>query len=239
MTNHSAPARSLFVAFFLFAIAPSLFTAQQAKAQWATFDVTNAIAMGKQFLQLKRQIETARDQYDSMQQDLQEFEDMSDWNASEWIDQVEGAQDQLDAMSYVMADIDEQMGEVFGTEAYEDYVEDHSEQLERTLSTMRTAVNAMRSHRLQIEDGIDKVQELKDNNQDADGNLKALQAQTNVAIYQIENLQMMREQIATLTNAISVQNSQRLSERIKQEKTARSTNQSMVEVDRPELRTRP
>lgn len=213
---------------------------QQARAQWLTFDASNAVSMAKQFLQMRDQLITMRNEYEKTLENLRRLDGMADWRGQPWLDQIEAAQSYLDGMSYVLDDIDAQFQALYGTERFEDFVAGNADQIDRTMQTLRAAVNTMRAHRLQIEDGIAYRDQLRADNERAEGNREVAQAQSNIALFAVENLQLLREQISALTTMQATQHANELSRQARSEDAGRNANASLKTfVPEENLPTRP
>ena len=220
-------ARRLIAALALCALLPL-----SAQAQWITTDVSNLVAMSRNFFQLKEQIDEARRQYvqlrrtyDTIQRDYRRVQRLTGWQSIGAVRQVDRVFARTDAVAYDISDMEGYIMNLYPVEiAYEDYRENQRYARDRTADTYLGTMQAQSEMRRDMDQTSGRLEELAQKIQGADGNLDAQQMQMNLDLLQAGQTMKLRSQIMGLTMMEAVDKRSKMA---REEQTRRAWQEGM------------
>jgi P-type conjugative transfer protein TrbJ len=203
-----------------------------AQAQWITTDVSNLVAMSRNFFQLKSQIDEARRQYvqlrrtyDTMRRDYRRVQRLTGWQGIGAIEQVDGVFARSDAVMYDISDMEGYVMNLYPVEiAYEDYRENQRYARDRTADTYMGTMQAQSEMRRDMDETSTRLNDLATKIQGAEGNLDAQQMQMNLGLLQAGQMMKLRSQIMGLTMMEAVDKRSRMAQ---EEQTRRAWVEGM------------
>jgi type IV secretion system protein TrbJ len=181
-----------------------------ADAQWTVIDPSN---LAQNIAQVARAIEQINNQRLQIQYQLQALEKLGGAN---WRD-IRGLVQRLDALmqqgqalAYSLASLDRQFQETFpGWQvASSNLVLPISQriQAQRTLGTMRAALNVLAEHARRFEDGQATLASIKSQMSGIQGTQEALELQATLDAFLAEEIGLLRQTVATQANMQAVYN---------------------------------
>jgi P-type conjugative transfer protein TrbJ len=150
--------------------------------------------------------------------------------------QIDALARQSQAIAYNLQNVDALFRTTFpGTAATTAYPTTEADQVVRTLATLRGAVNAAQRTAAALPDGVQHLEAVKQQFRTVQGHEQALELNGTVGVYSAEQLTMMSQQLAALTNAQAITAAQALNARAQVTANARAfwTAMGTIPASRP------
>lgn len=150
--------------------------------------------------------------------------------------QVDALARQSQAIAYNLQNVDALFRTTFpGTAATTAYPTTETDQVTRTLATLRGVVNAAQRMAATVPDGVQRLEAVKQQFRTIQGHEQALELNGSVGVYSAEQLTMMTQQLAALTNAQAIAAAQALNARAQVAANARAfwTQMGTIPASRP------
>lgn len=200
-----------------------------AHAQWTVIDPSN---LAQNIQQVANSLEQINNQRRQLEYQLQALRKLGNAN---WRD-IRGLVRQLDnlmregeALAYSIVNLDQQFRETFpgwrAASSNLDLPVAQRVQAERTLATMRAALNVLSEQARQFQNGQATLASIKSQMSDIEGTQEALELQATLDAYLAEEIALLRQTFTTQANLQAVYNAYR----INGEAETRATYRAMVD----------
>ena len=186
-------------------------TPQAAHAQFGlfgsgiVFDPTN---FARNVLHYARRLEQMNLQRQQLEQQLTAMRKLSRPNWREIDGTLAQADDLLRAgqsLAYTLSGVDAEFRRTFpGAQAYADYPDERRAQSVRTLATLRAALDAANRAAQDLPAGVARLRAMKGQLATIRGHEEALELNGTIGVYGAEELTMLRQAVAALTNVQTV-----------------------------------
>lgn len=225
MRRHRARRSALLVgACVLGAVLPD-----KAHAQWTVIDPSNLAQNIQQVANSLEQINNQRLQLEYQLQALQKLDHVNWRDIRGVVQQLDNLMREGEALAYSIANLDQQFRETFpGWRAASSNLElpvAQRMQAERTLATMRAALNVLSEQARQFHNGQATLASIKSQMSDIEGTQEALELQATLDAYLAEEIGLLRQTFTTQANLQAVYNAYR----INVEAEARATYRAMMD----------
>ncbi|NUQ20029.1 MAG: hypothetical protein HOQ09_03615 [Gemmatimonadaceae bacterium] len=190
------------------AIALAVVIPAAAHAQFGSpivFDPSNFV---RNVLHYARRLEQMNMQRQQLQVELAALQKLKSpkWREiSTTLTQIDGLLQDGQSLAYNLRAIDAEFRRTFpGAQAFRDYPAEQRRQAVRTLATLRTALDAANRATRDLPGAVAKLGVMKGQLTAARGHEEALEVNGTIAMYGVEELTMLRQAIAALTNVQAV-----------------------------------
>lgn len=212
MTRNStfrSPSRTRRTILAMLAAAALAATPQTAHAQLfgsgIVFDPTN---FARNVLHYARRLEQMNLQRQQLEQQLTAMRKLARPNWREIDGTLAQADDLLRAgqsLAYTLRGVDAEFRRTFpGAQVYADYPDERRAQSVRTLATLRAALNAANRAAQDLPAGVARLRAMKGQLATIRGHEEALELNGTIGVYGAEELTMLRQAVAALTNVETV-----------------------------------
>ena len=190
---------------FGFALLPS-----RAGAQWVVVDPSNLAQNVQQVLRTVQQINNQRQQITFQLQALRKLPNPNWREIATLVRQLDGLMQQGAALGYSIQSLDRQFEQTFpGHQAAINNLQipiAQRQQAQRTLGTMRAALNVLQWQSRTFQSGQQKLAAIKASMPRIRGTQEALELQSTVDAFVAEEMGLLRQAVATQTNVQAVYN---------------------------------
>ncbi len=172
-----------------------------------TFDPTN---FARNVLHYARRLEQEAMQTEQLAQQVLAMRKLANpsWRTiGGTLSQMETLMQQGDALAYSLNSIDAAFQQTFpGAQAYHNYPTDQQAQSGRTLATMRGALDAENGAAQDVPTSLARLEAIKGQMGGVQGHEAALELDGTIGMYSAEELTLLRQAVAALTNVQAVYN---------------------------------
>ena len=205
-----------------------------ARAQFGLFGsgiVFDPSNFARNVLHYARRIEQMNLQRQQLQQQVAAMRKLRNPNWREigaTLTQIDGLMQQGEALAYGVRAIDAEFRRTFpGVQVFRDYPSEERTQAVRTLATMRGALNAAGRAVQDLPASVARLTAMKRQLGTIQGHEEALELSGTISMYSAEELTMLRQAIAALTNVQAVYYANQVNTQAQQDATFRARLSSM------------
>ena len=205
-----------------------------ARAQFGLFGsgiVLDPSNLARNVLHYARRIEQMNMQRQQLQQQLAAMRKLANPNwrqIASTMAQIDALMREGQALAYSLRTIDAEFRRTFpGTQAFRDYPAEQRTQTVRTLATLRGALNAASRAAQDVPASVARLDAMKRQLSGVRGHEEALELNGTIAMYGVEELTMLRQSIAALTNVQAVYYADQVNARAQERATYRTNLAAM------------
>lgn len=196
----------------------------------------NAVTAAQTVLMVRRQLEQLQLQI----QALRKLGNPSWREIDSYVRQMEYLLEQGEAIGYTMADLEEQFRGTFpgyrAAASNLDLPEAQRVQAQRTLGTMRAALNVLHAHAEQFRTGRVRLDQIKGQMAGIQGTQEALELQATLDAFLAEEVGLLRQTVATQANLQAVYNAYQVSQQEEMRANYRAMMDRMSTLPSPSTR---
>ena len=223
----SSPVRTAACAFVM-----AIGVSSSAQAQFGlggiVLDPSN---LARNVLHYARRLEQMNLQKQQLQQQVSAMKKLKNPNwrqINSTLDQINTLMRDGQALAYGLSSIDAEFRRTFpGTQVFQNYPSEQTTQSNRTLATLRGALNAASRATQDFPTSVARLNAIKQQLGSIGGHEEALELNGTIGMYSAEELTMLRQSIAALTNVQAVYYADQVNQRAQETATYRARLASM------------
>ena len=187
--------------------------------------------LARNVLHYARRLEQMNLQKQQLQQQVSAMKKLKNPNwrqINSTLDQINTLMRDGQALAYGLSSIDAEFRRTFpGTQVFQNYPSEQTTQSNRTLATLRGALNAANRAAQDFPTSVARLNAIKQQLGSIGGHEEALELNGTIGMYSAEELTMLRQSIAALTNVHAVYYADQVNERAQETATYRARLASM------------
>lgn len=222
---------TLLIAFACGAGAPT------ARAQWAVIDPAH---IAKTVWNGRKIVEQVRKQRDQIRNEIRMLRALPDppWREINALRrELDGVMRRGEAIAYSMDNLTREFGVTFpGFQEYADWSAGRRRQFDRTLQTYSNVLVNLQRQGQHLRDSHAELQRIKGKMGGAEGQNASIQLGNTIGTFNAEELMLIRQLLATQTNAVAVQSAYRINKEAQEMAQMQKIYSDMANYDHPEGR---